>query len=70
MRYGRGRGGWFGRGFEGPFAYFAPYQSPERGPKAEVQVMRDRAEMLRAELELLNRRLSELDTEEAESDIT
>jgi hypothetical protein len=65
MFYATGRPGWmrFG-GYGAPYGYPAPYQEPD--PAFEKQVLKDQAEALQAELELINKRLAEVETESAD----
>ncbi len=58
-RSGPGFSGWagFGRG-AGPYAYAGAYGRPD--PETESQVLRDQADALRAELDFIEKRLSEM----------
>lgn len=75
MGYGRGRGwhhrfyatglpGWVRTGgYAAPYGYAVPYREPD--PEMEKQVLRSQAEALQSELDLIRRRLSEIETESA-----
>lgn len=64
MFYATGRPGWmrFG-GYGAPYGYPAPYQKPD--PEFEKQTLKDQAEFLQAELEIIKKRLAEVETESA-----
>lgn len=64
MFYATGRPGWrrFG-GYGAPSGYPVPYPKPD--PEFEKQAMKDQAEILQAELELIKKRLAEVETQSA-----
>ena len=64
MFYASGHPGWmrFG-GYGAPYGYPAHYQKPD--PEFEKQALKDQAGALQAELELINKRLAEVESESA-----
>ncbi|MBW1695848.1 MAG: DUF5320 domain-containing protein [Deltaproteobacteria bacterium] len=76
---GRGRGRWFGRGigwrslypagwFGAPYAAFygAPYPYAPR-PEDELNMLKEEADMVRNELEAINKRIEELESKTSQS---
>jgi hypothetical protein len=63
--YATGVPGWarFG-GNAAPYGYAGPY--PQSDPEAEKQALRSQAEALQEELDLIKKRLSEIETKSAE----
>jgi hypothetical protein len=61
---GRGRGGlFFASGFGGwlrPIGYSAPYQTPD--PELEKQMLKNEADALQSELNLIKKRLEDLES--------
>jgi hypothetical protein len=64
MFYATGRPGWmrFG-GYGAAYGYPAPYEKPD--PEFEKKALKNQADALQAELELINKRLGEVKTESA-----
>lgn len=61
MFYATGLPGWarFG-GYAAPSEYFAPHQPPD--PEVEKQALKSQADALQSELDLIKKRLSEIET--------
>jgi len=61
MFYATGLPGWarFG-GYAAPYGSFGPYQPPD--PEAEKQALTSQADALQSELDLIKKRLSEIET--------
>jgi hypothetical protein len=61
MFYATGLPGWmrFG-GYAAPYPYAAPYAKPD--PNAEKQALKNQADALQSELELIKKRLDEIET--------
>jgi hypothetical protein len=64
MFYATGRPGWmrFG-GYGAPYGYPVPYQKPD--PEVEKQTLKSQAEALQAQLDFINKRLAEAETDSA-----
>ncbi|MDI9570417.1 MAG: DUF5320 domain-containing protein [Pseudomonadota bacterium] len=64
--YATGQPGWmrFG-GYIPPYGYAAPYSNPD--PELERQSLKGQADALQAELDLIRKRLEEMDTDAAKS---
>lgn len=64
MFYATGLPGWMRRGDSAaPYGYPAAYQQP--GPQKEQQMLRNQAEALQSELDIIKKRLSEVEAEAA-----
>lgn len=62
MFYATGHPGWMRSG--APSGYPTPYEKPD--PQLEKQALKNRSEALQTELELIKKRLGEVETESAD----